>query len=631
MLRGEAGVGKSALLEYLVGRASGCAVARAAGVESEVELAFAGLHQLCAPFVDRLERLPGPQRDALGTAFGRRGGDAPDRFLVGLAVLSLLSDVAEERPLVAIVDDAQWLDGASARALAFVARRLGVESVGLVFAVREPAAERHLEGLAELIVDGLDDHDAQELLETVITGPLDERVRDRIVAETRGNPLALLELPRGRTPAELAGGFGLDGGPESGPPGRIEESFRERLAPLPEPTRLLLLVAAAEPVGDPLLVWNAAAALGLDAGAAAPATGTGLVELGAQVRFGHPLVRSAVYRAAAPEDRHRVHRALAEATDAAVDPDRRAWHLAQATDGLDEDVAAELERSAGRARARGGLAAGAVFHERAAELTPDPRRRAQRALAAAQSKHQAGASDAALRLLAMAEAGPLDELERARAQLLRAQIAFATTRGRDAPPLLLAAAKRLEPLDATLARETYLEAFAAALSADRLVRGGDAREVAAAVLAADWEAVHARVRSAPRRARAALRRGLRRRGACVEAGAARVPRRAPLRGRRAALALAGLPHRPRRGRRRGMGRAHRPPAEARPPGGRVLAASRRARQPLQRRAPLRQARGGNLAGRRSGRRRRGHRQPPHPALRHRAGQLARSTRPRPTR
>jgi DNA-binding CsgD family transcriptional regulator len=485
VLRGEAGVGKSALLEYLVRGASGCAIARAAGVESEVELAFAGLQQLCAPFQDRLEHLPGPQRDALGAAFGLRDGDAPDRFLVGLAVLSLLSDVAEERPLAAIVDDAQWLDAASAQALAFVARRLGVESVGLVFAVREPAAERQLDGLAELIVEGLDDGDARALLEAVVAGPLDERVRDRIVAETRGNPLALLELPRGRSPAQLAGGFGVDEGPAL--TGRIEESFQERLLPLPPSTRLLLLVAAAEPVGDPLPVWKAAAALGLDASAAAPATETGLVELGAQVHFAHPLVRSAVYRAAAPEDRQRVHRALVEATDPDLDPDRRAWHRAHATAGLDEEVAAELERSAGRARARGGLAAGAAFHERAAELTPDPGRRAQRALAAAQGKHQAGASDAALRLLAMAEAGPLEDLGRARAQLLRAQIAFATTRGRDAPPLLLAAAKRLEPLDATLARETYLDAFAAALSADRLVRGGDTREVAAAVLAADWE------------------------------------------------------------------------------------------------------------------------------------------------
>jgi DNA-binding CsgD family transcriptional regulator len=485
VLRGEAGVGKSALLAYLVQRASGGAVARAAGVESEMELAFAGLHQLCAPFVDRLDRLPGPQRDALGAAFGLRDGDAPDRLLVGLAVLSLLSDVAEERPLICVLDDAQWLDAASAQALAFVARRLGAESVGLVFAVREADGERHFEGLAELLVGGLDDHDARELLAAVITGPLDERVRDRIIEETRGNPLALLELPRGRSPAELAGGFGLDGGPALS--GRIEESFRERLGPLPLVTQLLLLVAAAEPVGDPLPVWKAATALGIDAGAAAPATAAGLIELGPQLRFRHPLVRSAVYAAAAHEDRHRVHRALAEATDAAVDPDRRAWHRAQATDGLDEDVAAELEQSAGRARARGGLAAGAAFHARAAELTPDPKLRAQRALAAAQSKHQAGASDAALRLLAMAEAGPLDELDRARAQLLHAQITFATTRGRDAPPLLLAAAKRLEPLDPTLSRETYLEAFAAAFSADRLARGGDAREVAAAVLAADWE------------------------------------------------------------------------------------------------------------------------------------------------
>ncbi len=484
VLRGEAGVGKSALLEYLVQHASGCGIARTAGVESEMELAYAGLQQLCAPFLDRLERLPGPQRDALGTAFGLRDGDAPDRFLVGLAVLSLLSDIAEQQPRVCVVDDAQWLDAASAQALAFVARRLGAEAVGLVFAAREPG-ERHFDGLPELSVVGLDDREARELLATVVAGPLDERVRDRIVAETRGNPLALLELPRGRTPAELAGGFGLFDDPPV--PGRIEQSFRERLAPLPASTRLLLLLAAAEPVGDPVLVWRAAAELGIGPDAAAPAAGAGLIDFGAQVRFGHPLVRSAVYRAAAPEERQRVHRALADATDADVDPDRRAWHRAQAAAGLDEHVAAELERSAGRARARGGLAAGAAFHERAVELTPDPRRRAQRALLAAQGKHQAGAPDAALRLLAVAQAGPLEELERARAQLLHAQITFALTRGRDAPPLLLQAARRLEPLDATLARETYLDAFAATFSADRLVRGGDAREIAAAVLAADWE------------------------------------------------------------------------------------------------------------------------------------------------
>src|SRR6516225_12210287 len=347
VVRGEPGVGKSALLVYLVGRASGCGIGRSVGVESEMELAFAGLQQLCAPFLDRIGGLPRPQRDALGTAFGLRGGEAPDRFLVGLAVLGLLSEAAEERPLVCVVDDAQWLDAASAQALAFVARRLGAESVGLVFAVREPGGARHLEGLPELAVGGLDDGDAQELLGTVVAGPLDEQVRDRIVAETRGNPLALLELPRGRTPAELPGGFGLSGGPAV--PGRIEQSFRERLAPLPPSTRLLLLVAAAEPTGDPVLVWRAAAGLGIGPNAAAPAAVADLIDFGAQVRFGHPLMRSAVYGAAAPEERQRVHCALAEATDADADPDRRAWHRAQAAAGLDEDVAAELERSAARA------------------------------------------------------------------------------------------------------------------------------------------------------------------------------------------------------------------------------------------------------------------------------------------
>ncbi len=399
VLRGEAGVGKSALLEYLVAHAAGCGIAQATGVESEMELAYAGLQQLCAPCLDRLERLPGPQRDALGRAFGLRDGDAPDRFVVGLAVLSLLSDVAEERPLICIVDDAQWLDAASAQALAFVARRLGGESVGLLFAVREPSGEQHFEGLGELAVGGLDDRNALELLTTVVAGPLDERVRDRIVAETRGNPLALLELPRKeRTLVELAGGFGLSDGVALS--GRIERSFTERLVALPSPTRLLLLVAAAEPVGDPVLVWRATTALGIGPDAAAPATDAGLIDFGAQVRFGHPLIRSAVKAAAAPDERQRVHRALADATDADVDPDRRAWHLAHATAGLDEDVAAELERSAGRARARGGLAAEAAFHERAVELTPDPERRAQRALLAAKGKHQAGAPEAALRLLA---------------------------------------------------------------------------------------------------------------------------------------------------------------------------------------------------------------------------------------
>jgi DNA-binding CsgD family transcriptional regulator len=455
VVSGEAGVGKTALLESVIGSASGFRVVRAAGVESEMELAFAALQQLCAPMLDRLEGLPAPQQDALAVAFGLRAGDAPDRFLVGLAVLSLLAEAAEEGPLVCIVDDAQWLDRASAQSLVFVARRLLAESVALVLVTREPGDE--LEGLPKLVVDGLRDRDARALLGSVLPAPLDERVRERIVAETRGNPLALLELPRGLTPAELAGGFGLPDVP--GLSGRIEDSFRRRLEGLPVETQRLLLVAAAEPVGDPVLVWRAAGRLGIAVQAAADTDG--LLTIGARVTFRHPLVRSAVYRAASPDDRQATHRALADATDPEVDPDRRAWHLAQATPGFDEDVAAELERSAGRARARGGLAAAAAFLERAAALTPDPSRRAERALAAAHAKRQAGAFDAALRLVAIAESGPLDELQRAQVDLLRAQIAFASSRGNDAPPLLLKAAKRLEPLDQRLARETYLEALTA--------------------------------------------------------------------------------------------------------------------------------------------------------------------------
>jgi DNA-binding CsgD family transcriptional regulator len=475
-------VGKTALLEYLAGRAADGRVIGVTAVQSEVELAFAALHQLCAPILDELEGLPAPQREALRITFGLHDGPVPDRFLVGLAVLSVLAEAAADRPLVCVVDDAQWLDRASAQVLAFVARRLGMESVGLVFAARVPAEE--LAGLPQLVIEGLKGPDARALLDMVLTGPVDTQVREEIVAETGGNPLALVELPRGLTPGELAGGFGLPGALAL--PGRIEETFQRRISALPADSRRLLLLAAAEPLGEPLLVWRAADNLGIDREAVNSAVDAGLVVFGARVRFRHPLVRSAVYHLASAHERQEAHRALAEVTDPVRDPDRRAWHRAQATPGLDEDVAAELERSAGRARARGGLAAEAAFYERAVELTPDPKRRAQRSLLAAKGKHQAGADEAALRLLAVAQAGPLDELDQARAQLLHAQVAFAMTRGADAPPLLLEAARRLEPLDPTLARETYLEAFAAALSADRLVRGGDAREVAAAVLAADW-------------------------------------------------------------------------------------------------------------------------------------------------
>jgi DNA-binding CsgD family transcriptional regulator/tetratricopeptide (TPR) repeat protein len=467
VVRGEPGVGKTVLLDYLAGRASGCRVARAAGVQSEMELAFAALHQLCAPMLDHAESLPDPQREALRTAFGLSAGPVPDRFRVGLAVLGLLSEAAGERPLVCIVDDQQWLDRASAQALGFAARRLAADPVGLVFAARVPGED--VAGLPELVVDGLADDDARELLESVLTGltgPLDAQVRDRIVADTHGNPLALLELPRGLTPAQLTGGFGRSSAVPLA--GRIEESFGRQLEALPAQTRRLVQLAAADPTGDPVLVWRAAGRLAIGAGAAGPAGEAGLVEFGARVRFRHPLVRSAAYRSASVQTRQELHGALAEATDAAADPDRRAWHRAQAAPGPDEEVAAELERSAGRAQRRGGLAAAAAFLERSAGLTLDPARRAQRALAAAQAKHKAGALDAALGLLAMAQAGPLDELQRARGDLLRAQIAFASSHGRDAPPLMLSAAKQLEALDVGLARETYLEAFTAALFVGRL-------------------------------------------------------------------------------------------------------------------------------------------------------------------
>ncbi len=478
MMRGEAGVGKTALLNYAIESASDLRVVRAVGVESEMELAFAALHLLCAPMLDRLDRLPVPQREALEVVFGLSVGAAPDRFLVGLAVLSLLAEVAEERPLVCVVDDAQWLDRASAQVLAFVARRLVAESLAVLFAAREPDEE--FRGLPELEVQGLGTDDARALLGSVVRFLLDERVRDRIVAETRGNPLALLELPRGLSVSQLAGGFGLVGAAALS--GRIEESFRQRLGELPSETGRLLLVAAAEPVGDPLLVWRAAERLGIESSAAAAAEAEGLLAIGERVTFRHPLVRSAVYGSASLPERRAVHLALAEVTDPQFDPDRRAWHLAAAAPGPDEDVASELERSAGRAQARGGLAAAAAFLERAVALTRDPTRRADRALAAAQANLQAGAFDAALGLLATAQAGSLDEFQRARVDLLHGQVAFSSGLGSNAAPLLMKAARRLESLNPDLARETYLNAWGAAAFTER-AGAGDLPEVCRAVRA----------------------------------------------------------------------------------------------------------------------------------------------------
>jgi DNA-binding CsgD family transcriptional regulator len=476
VVHGEPGVGKTALLDYLAARATDRQVLQVTGVQSEMELAFAGLYQLCGPLLDRLGVLPAPRREALAAAFGLSAGPPPDRFLAALGVLGLLSEVAAERPVLCVVDDAQWLDRASAQVLGFVARRLGADSVGLVFGARMAGGE--LAGLPELTVDGLPTADARALLDSVLTGPIDAQVRDEIVAETRGNPLALLELPRAAAPAELAGGFGLPGALSL--PGRIEDGFRRQIDALPAQARRLLLVAAADPTGDPALVLRAAERLGIGSQAAGSVSASGLAEFSARVRFRHPLVRSAAYRSAPDMERREAHAALADAIGPAADPDRRAWHRAQAAAEPDEGVATELERSANRAQARGGLAAAAAFLERAAALTAAPARRAGRTLAAAQAQLQAGAFGKALEMLAAAEAGLLDEVQGAHVDWMRGQIAFASGQASDAAPLLLKAAKRFEPLDDDLARETYLDAWQAAQIAGHLASGGDSEEVSRA-------------------------------------------------------------------------------------------------------------------------------------------------------
>ncbi|WP_033324189.1 ATP-binding protein [Streptomyces yerevanensis] len=480
VVRGEAGIGKTELLNHLIDRAGGFRVVRAAGVQSEMELSYAGLHQLCAPLLSHLDDLPGPQRTALRTAFGMQAGDAPDRFLVGLATLSLLAGAAGDEPMLCLVDDAQWLDRVSSQTLEFVARRLLAESVLLVLAVRESGSREILSDLPELFVHGLNERDSQQLLDAVVTGPLDPRVRDRIVAETRGNPLALLELPRGLTAVDMAGGFD---GPTARPlAGQIETGYLRRIQALPAEAQRLLLIAALEPVGDVSLLRQAAERLDIPVDTAVThAEASGLLTLGTWVRFRHPLVRSAAYRAVDFKERRRVHQALADSIDASLDPERRVWHLASAATEPDEAVAAELEGSAGRAHRRGGVAAAAAFLHRASELTPDAERRGARTLAAAQAKFQAGAYDTARELVDMADLNPHGEVGTGRANLLRGQITSAAQSASAGLPLLLEAARQLQPYDSELARQTYRDAIYAALTAGRLATGG-VRDVAEAVL-----------------------------------------------------------------------------------------------------------------------------------------------------
>ncbi|WP_433194636.1 AAA family ATPase [Nocardia sp. CA-107356] len=474
VIRGQAGVGKTALLHYCASRATGCRVIEIAGVESELELPFAALHQLCGPVIGRAVRLPEPQQRALAVAFGLTAGSAPDRLVLGLGVLGLLAGSASERPLVCLVDDAQWLDDASAQVLGFVGRRLLAESVLLLCAIREPADDRLLADIPAMTLEGLSDADARALLAATIPGRLDEQVRDRLIGETRGNPLALLELPREMSRAELAGGFAAQtSGPRSDPLDRqLEDHYVRRIQALPEQTRRLMVLAAADPTGDAARLWRAAETLDVHPDAIAAADLEQLLDVGSRVWFRHPLVRSAASAAATPEARRAAHLALAAATDPDGDPERRVWHLAAAATGRDEDIAAELEHTADRAQARGGLPAAAAFLQRAAALTPDPGRRAERALAAAHASLHAGAFDAALGALATAAAFAVDDLQRARVDLLSGQINRAASSGRAAPVLLRRAAEQLEPLDAGLARETYIEAWGAAHVADRLAQPG---------------------------------------------------------------------------------------------------------------------------------------------------------------
>ncbi|RSN05756.1 helix-turn-helix transcriptional regulator [Nonomuraea sp. WAC 01424] len=478
VVSGEAGVGKTALLDRMVAArpGTGVRVERVVAWESEMELAYAGLQQLCGPMMGSAVRLPGPQREAIEAAFGLRAAGAPSPFLVGLALLGLLTEAADGRALLCVVDDAQWLDEASARAVAFAARRLDAEGIAVVLAMRTVGTV--FTGLPRLAVEGLGHDDSHELLRLAVPGGLDRRVRDQLVAEARGNPLALRELPRALSPAEIAGGFSLTGSMplES----RIEQSLVAQLAPLPGSARLLLLLAAADPTGDPGLLWRASAALGLGQADFDAAKEADALTVGARVSFRHPLVRSAVYRTASQEWRRRVHAALADATGAGRDPDRRAWHRASATLRPDEEVAADLERSAARARARGGAAAAAAFLERAAELTPDPVLRGQRLIAAAEAKHDAGAPAAALRLLDTVGGHPLTTLQQALVVRLRARAGYALRRDASGPGLLLAAAQGLEGLDPVLARDTYIEALAAAIYGGRL---GDAAQVTAVATA----------------------------------------------------------------------------------------------------------------------------------------------------
>ena len=480
VLRGECGSGKTALLDWAAGAAADMRVARVAGVESEMDLGFAGLHQLLVPFLEGVGRLPPPQRAALQSAFGLTTGPPPDRFLVGLATLTLLTEAASSQPVLCVIDNGQWLDQASADVLGFVARRLFADRVAMLFAAAT-GEERSVAfpGLPELLVGGLPERAAHELLAMVVGAPVDTRVSERIVAETGGNPLGLVEFGGELTPAECSCAVPLTGPLRFG--GRLEELYRSRVRALPPDTRTLLLVLAADQLGGTAKVWQAAGRLGVGPEAMEPPAVEQMVTSAPGLRFRHPMLRSIVYYGAPAVARWRVHEALAAVSDPVRDRDRRAWHLAQATSAPDEEVARELERSADRARARGGWASSAAFLERSAELTADCGRRAGRLVAAAEARLMTGETSAARALLDGAAPDLPDPVVRARARRLEGEILFATGDLAAATSVLLEAARMVTPYDARLARDTLLESFAGQLLSRQTAAGA---EVARAIRSA---------------------------------------------------------------------------------------------------------------------------------------------------
>ena len=478
VVHGEAGIGKTTLLERFRTTQTSCQVLSISGTESEMELPWAALHQLCTPLLVHLEGIPGPQRAALETAFGTSAEGAAEPFLCGLAVLALLTDAAARSPVICAIDNADALDQASLKTLGFVGRRLLAESVGLLFVTRDVPAD--LARLPAIHIAGLADDDAGALLDTVTRAELDPAVRRQLIAETYGNPLAIVELARHGHLRRLAGGYQMpDGAPIAG---QIEASFLETARALDPAAQRVLLLAAAEPTGDAALLRRAALGTGLELPAEDEALRR-LVSLQPTVRFRHPLVRSAIYAKASDGDRRAAHRALADAFEPADDPVRRVWHLAQSLDGPDAAMAEALERTADSVQKRGGSAAVAAFLARAAALTPDAASRARRELGAARARLQSGDPDGALSLLSLAEARGLDARLSAHAQLLRGQLSFHTTRGGEAPDLLLAAARALAPCDPALSRDTYLAARNAAVFAGSLASGENVGSIARAILA----------------------------------------------------------------------------------------------------------------------------------------------------